>query len=56
MGREKKGRKVRENAHSKGGGKNGCLIFVLFVRDKQEILKLIFNAINCLMKHNNLLC
>ena len=45
----------KENAHRRGK-KNGRLIFHLLVGDKREILKLMFNAINCLMKHNNLSC
>ena len=47
--REEKEKKKRTQ---KGGGKN----FILPVGGKQEILELIFNAINCLMKHNNLSC
>ena len=36
----------------KGEGKN----FILPIGGKREILELIFNAINCLKKHNNLSC
>ena len=49
-------KKKKENAHRRRGKKNGRLIFLLFIGDKQEILKLIFNTIICLLKHNNVLC
>ena len=42
--------------HTEGGGKSGCLIFLLSVGDKWEILKLTFNTINCLMEHYNISC
>ena len=56
--KEKRERKGNEKkTHTEGeGGKNGCLIVLLSVRDNPEILKLILNTINCLMKHNNLSC
>ena len=55
--KHRKKKKEREKkTHTGGGGGNGCLIFLLSVGDLQEILKFIFNAINCLMKHNNLPC
>ena len=50
--KEREERKRKENARRRGGGK----IFILPVGGKREILELIFNAINCLMKHNNLSC
>ena len=53
---KKKERKRKENAHRKGKKKNRHIILLLSVEDKQEILKLTFNTINCLMKHNNLSC
>ena len=54
-GEKREREKKRKRKHTqKGGGKNRCLIFLLSVGDKREILKLIFNTINCLMKHNNL--
>ena len=50
--REGKKKKEREkNAHRRGGEN-----FILPVGGKWEILELIFNAINYLMKHNNLSC
>ena len=48
-------RKRKENAHRRKK-KDGCLIFLLSLGFKREILKLMFNAINCSLKHNNLLC
>ena len=48
-------RERKENAH-RMGKKNKRLIFLLFVGVKLKILKLTFNTINCLMKHNNLSC
>ena len=53
-GKKKREREEKENLCRKGG--NGCLIFLLFVGDKRENLKLIFNTINCLVKLNNLTC
>ena len=51
---KKKERKEKGNkTHTDGGKKNGYLIFLLSLDGKREISKLIFNAINCLMKHNN---
>ena len=43
--KKKRDRKGKENAHRRGEKKNGCLIFLLSVGDKREILKLIFNTI-----------
>ena len=53
---KKKKKERKENAHRKWGRKNGYLIFLLSIGNKQKILKLIFNTINCLMKHNSLSC
>ena len=45
-------RKEKENkTHTERGKKNGYLIFLLSLGGKREILKLILDAINCLMKH-----
>ena len=54
----KRGVKERKEkkTHTEEGKENGHLIFLLSVGDKWKILKLMFNTINCLMKHNNLLC
>ena len=48
--REGKKKEREKNAHRRGGD------FILPVGGKREILELIFNAINYLMKHNNLSC
>ena len=48
------GKKKREKKKHTEGENNRRLIFLLSIEDKQEILKLKFNTINCLMKHNNL--
>ena len=55
---KKRERKEKENkTHTQGQGKgNGRLICLLSIGDKWEILKLIFNTVNYLMKHNNLSC
>ena len=54
---KKKERKEKGNkTHTETGRKNGYLIFLLSLGGKREILKLIFNAINRLMKNNNLSC
>ena len=50
------GEEKEKKMHTEGGEKNGPSICLLSVGDKHEILKFIFNAINCLMKHNNLSC
>ena len=49
--RKKRERKGKENAHRRAGGERE-FIFLLSVGDKREILKLTFNTIYCLMKHN----
>ena len=49
-------KKEEKKTHTEEGKKNGRLIFLLSVGDKPEILKLTFNTLNCLMKHNNLSC
>ena len=51
--KKRKRRKGKENVHRREG-ENVCLIVLLSVGDKLENFKLIFNTINCLMKHNNL--
>ena len=53
----KKKKKREKKMHTEGGeNKNRHLIFLLSIGDKQEILKITTNTINCLMKHNNLSC
>ena len=57
MGKKKEKReREREKKKYTEGRNNRRLIFLLSIRDKQEISKFIFNAINCLMEHNDLLC
>ena len=51
-GKEKK-KKKEEKCAQKGEKKNRHLIFFLSVGDMWKILKLIFNTINRLMKHNS---
>ena len=51
-----KEKKRKEKTHTERGGENRHVIFLLSVGDKWETLKLTFNALNCLMKHNNLFC
>ena len=46
--------KKKHTEEEKKKKKNRHLIFLLSVGDKRETLRLIFNTINCLMKHNNL--
>ena len=51
--------KRRESAHiRRGRGESGEQEIKLFLSEgvKLEILKLTFDAMNCLMKHNNLSC
>ena len=52
----KKREKQRKAKKTEGGEKEQELNFSFIRRSKREILKLIFNAINCLMKHCNLSC
>ena len=52
-GKKKKEREKKKKRTRKGEKKNKRLIFLLSVGDKWKILKLIFNTINFLMKHNN---
>ena len=52
--RKEKERKCTERKKKKK--KKRHLIFLLSLGIKQEILKLTFNIINCLMKQNNLSC
>ena len=45
----------KKNTHRRGKKKRmSAQSFFLSLGDKREILELIFNTINCLMKHNNL--
>ena len=55
---KKKERKEKEKnkTDTEGGERMGALVFLLSVGYKQDILKLTFNTINCLMTHNNLSC
>ena len=54
---EKKEReREREKKKYTEGRNKRRLIFLLYIGDKQEISKFIFNAIHCLMEHNNLSC
>ena len=53
---ERKINQGKEKKRKEAKKKNKSLIFLLSVGDKREILKLIFNTINYLMKHNNLSC
>ena len=46
----------KENSHRREEKKNRHMIFLLSTADKWEILKLTINAVNYLMKHNNLSC
>ena len=48
-----KKREKKKKRHTEGGKKAGTF-FLLSVKNKWEILKLAFNTISCLMKHNNL--
>ena len=51
--KKKRYKKEKENKmHTQRERKNS----IISVGDKPEILKLIFNTINCLMKQNNLSC
>ena len=52
MGRLKKERekKMKRKRTQKGEKKDRCLIFILFVGGKWEILKFIFNTKECLIK------
>ena len=52
----REGKKRERKKHTEGRKKEWVLNFCLSVGDTREILKLIFNKINCLMKHSNLLC
>ena len=51
--KKKKKERKRKNAHRRGE-KEWALNLSFIRRRKAGNLKLIFNAINCLMKHNNL--
>ena len=51
---ERKKREIKKGKRTQRGKKKRCFIFLLSVGDKSEILKLIFNTINCFMKHKNL--
>ena len=51
-GKKKGEKKKKRKCKQKGGGEN----FILPVGGKREILEIIFNVINCLMKHNKLSC
>ena len=53
---EKKKREKKRKMHTEGGKKERTLNLSFIIGDEREILKLIFNTINYLMKHNNLSC
>ena len=50
----REGEKKKKKTHRREKKRMSAQSFFLSLGDKREILELIFNTINCLMKHNNL--